>query len=377
MANPVSAFWFDSTMNGAPVLTGEIGKRIGVIDACLLSGFGSKTLSSLTVAGGIATGVVSAGHQFSDQIVGLVEGASTSALNGKKRITVVNSTTFTFDATGVADQTATGTITTKVSPVTGWEKTYSGINKAAYRSTVIASRLHLLRVDDTAANYARVVAYETMSDVDTGSGPFPTAAQISGGGYWFGSDAASSATRQWALYADDTMFILVMYVNSAGTNPCANAFGDVISDHAGDSYNTILTFGVNTTAANSGYLHALNSTTGLVLARAYTQTGSAIQPIFYSNGRLSGGIGYVASGTAPNPGNNWLYISPITVFESTTIVRGSLPGLFAIVGMASSLTDLSIRNDIAGYPGRCFRVQKMTSGGVPYGGLIDITGPWR
>jgi hypothetical protein len=36
----------------------------------------------------------------------------------------------------------------------------------------------------TPARPWRASGYESMSDVNTGTGPFPTAAQVAGGGYW-------------------------------------------------------------------------------------------------------------------------------------------------------------------------------------------------
>src|ERR1043166_1591690 len=64
--------------------------------------------------------------------------------------------------------------------VTGqsWTTPFTGTNKKAYRAPS-GNRLYL-RVQDDApvtAKEARITGYETMSDVDTGTNPFPTAAQ--------------------------------------------------------------------------------------------------------------------------------------------------------------------------------------------------------
>ncbi len=379
MSNPVDVCWYDSTMNGAPVLTGEVNKLIDVIHACLTTGFGSKTLSSLVVASGVATATVSAGHQLLDHVVVLVESASPSGLNGKKRITVVNSTTFTFDATGISDQTATGTITAKVAPQGSWSRVYTGTNKSVFQSQHIAATGRLLWLDDsgtTGGGHARVRGYETMSDVDTGSGPFPTEAQQSGGGYWYHSDAATSAVRGWALYADDAAFILAVNINTSATQPAANFFGDIISDNAGDAFHALLTFGVNTTASNTSGLPNFNTTNGHALARNWAQSSGvgAIQPKFYGSGRQATGMGYAGTDLT---GNTKIYISPVLVWDTDTLLRGRLPGIYAPLHPAGALTQWAQHTNFPALPGRTLRVQKLYQGGINYAALIDITGPWR
>lgn len=170
-----SVRYYDSTMAGAPALSGTVGALIGVLDACLVNGFGTVTLNSLVVAGNVATGTVNAGHGFA-MIGGAVgpviaiAGATPAGLNGTWCIaSVPGSTTFTFSTAGIADQAATGTITAKRPPL-GFSKAFSGTNKAAYRADDVASsRLYLRVADDGtgAATYARVRGFETMSDVDT------------------------------------------------------------------------------------------------------------------------------------------------------------------------------------------------------------------
>ncbi|EPD32955.1 hypothetical protein HMPREF9701_06413, partial [Delftia acidovorans CCUG 274B] len=56
MASPVdtSVKHFLSSMTGAPVLSGTVGSMIALLDALLVTGFDTKTLTSLTVVGGVA-----------------------------------------------------------------------------------------------------------------------------------------------------------------------------------------------------------------------------------------------------------------------------------------------------------------------------------
>ena len=92
MSNPVSVKSFYSTMTGAPRLTGEAGKLIGVLDTCLINGFGSVTLDSVVIADGVATATDNSGHGFVDYAVVLIEGATPAGVNGEKRIAVTSST---------------------------------------------------------------------------------------------------------------------------------------------------------------------------------------------------------------------------------------------------------------------------------------------
>ena len=49
-------YTFDSTMTGAPVLSGTAGALRAVLKACMVDGFGAGAVATLTVAAGIATG---------------------------------------------------------------------------------------------------------------------------------------------------------------------------------------------------------------------------------------------------------------------------------------------------------------------------------
>src|ERR1700740_2942620 len=119
-----SVKYFDSTMIGGPVLSGTVGSIIGILDACLVNGFGQVTLDSLVVSGGVATATRAAGHSHVKDGVAFIAGSSIALLNGEQKVTAVTATTFQF-ATTAADGTATGTITSKVAPA-GWVKAFTG-----------------------------------------------------------------------------------------------------------------------------------------------------------------------------------------------------------------------------------------------------------
>ena len=181
-----SVKYITSDMPGAPVLNGVIGALVALTDACLNTGFGLRAVTSLVVAGGVATLTVANDVKNGNLLhsVVLVDGVTGPlvALNGEQKLTAVSSTQLKF-ATAAADGTATGTITIKQAPL-GFDKVFSGTNTAVYRSANVLGTRMFVRLSDTVAQAARIVGYESMSDVDTGVGPFPTPAQMLGGGMW-------------------------------------------------------------------------------------------------------------------------------------------------------------------------------------------------
>lgn len=365
MNNPVDAQWFTSSMSGAPAMSGTPGTLIGVLDACLLNGFGSVTLDSLVVSGGVAT-ATKTGHGFTDYIVALIEGSTPSELNGKKRIAWVNANTFTFDATGIADQTATGTITAKVAPV-GWIKPYSGTNKAAYARTDLAACAMLLRVDDTPAQYPALIMYETMSAIDTGTGPAP----LTGSNYFGKSGTADATAREWRLFADSRGFYL--FCKSAGAYwYAALEFNDIDSYKSGDQFSTVL----HASSSPSGYFtyYALGSW-GLI-SRSYSQDGGCVSGKCYSHAGSPSALGSNLQAYRA-PTDNGFHAWPVEIWENT-VARGLLAGLWNPIHVNPSSggpPDGLIVTDIPALPGRRLMVQVLynNSGAAAF----DLTGPWR
>lgn len=368
MSNPVSVKRFSSTMAGAPSLTGAIGGIIPVLDAFLINGFGSVTLTSLVVASGMATATVNTGHGFQDHQVVLIAGATPSGLNGDKRIEWLSATQFSFDATGISDGTATGTITAKNSPL-GWTKAFSGTNKAVYAKQS-GGTAHVLRVDDTATIWAALNMYNTMSDVDTGTDVCPTS-----GSFYIHKSTDTSTARQWRAYGDALSFYL--FGKGNGANWLGRMFfGDIVSDIPGDLYHCAL-IGHPENQGNNQFQTINNTTAGHILARSVGQiaVGAAFgktanfRPAYYNGTAGSGPFAW------PNAGNNRLIIDELEVWEPTCM-RGVMPGLYNHSHTTGELfVPIYGDGDLAG---RRFVLQPMFDNGsgdvtMP----IDMTGPWR
>lgn len=379
---------FDSSMAGAPALTvassTSAGQLIAILDACLKDGFGLVTVTSLVVAGGVATATLSGGNPAKIDTVVLVAGATPAELNGEKKVTSITANTVVFDATGIADQTATGTITLKMAPA-GWMKSFSGTNLAAYKSGDAGATGCLLRVDDTGATEARVVAYESMTDINTGVGRTPSDAQVSGGEF-IPRGNTTAGTRKWWVIANARFVIIgIAFHSTAPDSYLISTFGDTASRKSGDAYK----FGVFAPVATKQAVAPAVADSvcvntggvGCYLMRSYTQVGGSVSVTMCWNKRASSGG--VSSGQSnaqhwsyPNGPDNGLLLSDVTVTEDLSqMLRATLPGVYAVpqsIGGSVFAQDEKV-SGIAAIPGRTLMAKLIAATGLVF---IDVTGPW-
>lgn len=387
---------FTSQMGGAPVLSGTPGSLIAVLDACLVDGFDLKSIDNIVVSGGVATATISAGHTYGALQVITIAANSLPSINGDKRVLTSTGTQFTFDATGIPNQTISGTITAKRTSA-GWQKVFSGTNLAVYRSQDVTGTRMFLRVDDTGTLNARVVGYESMSDVNTNSGSgfgFPASFQISGGGYWPKANSANNTWRAWTVVADSKTFWLHMHTASASQGVAGHVwgFGDINSYKSGDAYGCALYCASSDLSNNStanqfcvdylgpgGYL-------GVYMPRSFTGLGNAndvrhaSESLATSNGAPGTSLStYLAN--FPNGPDNGLYFSKKILFENAFALRGRCRGvLFPVQNCHYGFVWRDIIDGQGEFAGRklmaikCGGASTTTSNGVMF---IDITGPWE
>jgi hypothetical protein len=386
-----SVKFLHSAMTGAPSLTGQVGSLIAVLDACLVNGFGLKSVDTLTVASNVATMNISTGHAFEVGSVVLVAGAAPSGLNGEQRITAVTTNTASFATTGISDQTATGSIIAKLASI-GWDKPFSGTNLAVYRSTDVTGNRHFLRVNDnwtTDPREARLIGYETMSAVSTGTGLFPTTAQANGGTWLGKSSVADATTRPWIFYGDEKMFYLAVRHDS-GRGFQTYFFGEPIGFKTPDPYDTVLGassssvndqgffygsidylgYGQNPTDFSTGYNIVPRAPNGLGTARAVGRT-------------TVGGVSTSESGTTPevqypNPADNALVFADI-LMRSDQSLRARYPGVYWVpqrLNGAFAALDTVVGSGT--FAGKRF-VAIPSIGNASNGGayFVDRDGPWR
>lgn len=379
---------FDSTMTGAPTLANVAGNLLAVLDACLVDGFGLKTVDSLVVAGGIATATIATGHSARVNTVVLIAGATPSGLNGEKRVLTTTTNTVVFDATGITDQTATGTITLKVAPA-GWVKAFIGTNKTAYKSgNVAATGLHF-RIDDSGTTSARAFGAEGMTDVDTYTAKFPNEAQMAGGGYIPKSNSA--AAKKWWVIANDRFVYLAVAPNSSLVDAVfVVAWGDVASKKSPDNFKfavylknsdvSAATPESSSSPVASNYSSAMNVR---YIARSYLGTGGSQAITFrYALSPTVGGVLYETSGyysnnlPYPNAADNGLILSTPVIFEGSTY-RAELPGAYFTPQMTSILITQDAVFEDTPVAGKKLLYKQLGAGTSYAGGMFfDVTGPW-
>jgi hypothetical protein len=372
--------WFANSQGGAPRCSGTAGDMIALLDACLINGFNLLTPSSIVVVAGVATAFFAAPHGFLQHQVILVAGASPSALNGEARVVSVGTNSLTF-ATTAADGAASGAISVKAAPL-GWEKVYSVTNKAAYRSSDVAGNRLYLRVDDTGTTSAAVRGYESMTDVDTGTSPFPTTTQAATF-LWPKSNVADTNARGWKLIGDGRFFwLMVAHDGNYGSVWGCVAFGEFPSWKPGDGYATLI-FGL--TAMGWGTPTSLNgvgSQPGGVgyLARNYNQTTQSVAFGMRGHAQCDTGPGGPNCLAHPNPvDNGFLLYGPITLVDLGvgTVHRGVVPGILHPITNVSAISysEAQTATDASGNP-FLFFIQGF-GWNTPGRLAFNITGPWR
>lgn len=386
---------FHSLMTDAPVLNGVAGSFATLLDACLVNGFGLRTADSVTVSGGIATVTISVGHPLQVDMIALVGGASPSGLNGEKRVLSSTINSFTFAAPGVSDQTATGTISVKIAPL-GWESVYSSGFLRVYRSPNVEGTRMFLRVDDSGTIDSRVVGYESMSDINTGVGAFPTAAQMSGGLFWPKANGANTNARAWTIVGDDRTFWFYANTHTTtaahGLDGITYGFGDFTSKKSGDAYACAIlgsngSVGGITSALTTALAHSVEGFgTTFYAARSYTALGGSTAVAkrceSYGFGDFYSGTSNLA-GAYPNAVDNSLILSRAIVSEATPqCIRGTLRGAY-YVPQALAATTFGWLEKIDGQGTLAGKKLMALKGASPAQTaasnatvFMDITGPW-
>ena len=211
-----------------------------------------------------------------------------------------------------------------------------------------------------AMRYFQAVSYLYMSDINDGTGMWPTAANQNVWSMASSYNAQSGTALQWRVFASNKFFLIYIYpTQSYTTNVYPKQvffFGDFPSTVQNDTYNTILNgYNISSTSYSwnlgngssdnfpfSNY-GAYTSAPGQALwvAGPYYQQLGLPQPVRFNPRNLAlVGNGYSASGSANTTGVNFfpdfctngLYLSQLDIHEywnSTASIRGTLPGIFA------------------------------------------------
>ena len=254
----------------------------------------------------------------------------------------------------------------------GWTKPFSTASVAVFKQGIGSNGMHM-RVDDsmlqTAANAraARIVGYENMSDINTGTpSAFPSTSQLSGGLWWYtmntGSEAwgARDVARPWMVLADESF--LWLYIGSTVASGAAlNStdyrelyfFGDINAYGSADVFATVLsgatvssgssssTYGYNFGGSSvfpmaGGTSSVGNLSPGFFIARKSDGVTTSASAGHHADYVKSGGNWWVPSSAAyglsfPNSSDGAMVVSPVYVHDpasSSAVLRGVLPGIW-------------------------------------------------
>lgn len=290
-------------------------------------------------------------HYYSSTMSGAPTfGASTGSLNALLKACLV---------TGFGSEAAQGS----------WNAVESGSVITLQSTDTRLLHPSYLRVDDSNAGYANVIGYETMTDVNTGSYPFPTAAQLSGGGYV----VKQSAARPWVLFADSQAFYLMSVAPARGSISTGIFFGDVVSYGELDHYSCALLCATTNSTPPALLGLSVSSNTSAWVARSYSGVGGSVHITRQSHGITSS----LGQGTQAYPsvvdGN--LHAWPVEAWEETSVARGLMPGLWNPIHTTMP-TDGNVISGSGAMDGRVLYVGRWgTLWELSY--AIDLTGPWR
>lgn len=368
---------YKSTDAGAPAVSGEVDKLRALLQAILVDGYNTKTIT-ITRSGATAT-ANSTAHGYVTGHVLDISGASQSDYNGQFKITRIDADNFSYTVANSPTTPATGTISAIVAPM-GWTQPYTGTNKGAFLQPAGSTGLYL-RMDDSNAQNTQWRGYETMSDVDTGTNLFPTNAQVTvgSGPYFYKSNAASSTARTWKAFGDKRS--LIVTVNTDGSNLWhVLMFGDFRSFKSGDAYPVHVVAASASSQTGSSLTSAVvhGSTLGTAqagnyIARAYGGAVGAVTTAklvsTYCSSGSNNAIGATASAsiTYPAPIIGGFLMSPVYLQEAGAVAngpRGVIRGIYAPAhGLA--LTDGDTFSGASGsiFDGRTFEYVRMGASG--------------
>jgi len=223
----------------------------------------------------------------------------------------------------------------------GWTQEFINAEEtiACYRSSLTGTGMFYRFQDDETLDVTyggkacQVTGYESMSDVDTGAGPFPAS-----GNLWLPkSNSKTAAARAWVIVGDEKGFYFIVWTANDTVTPEENLgrifyIGDFISIIPGDSFAAVMIMpshatswegvGVMTSTAAGASLYAQvpRKSDGLEGAMGVSlYPGSVFGHISY--------MGYTSS--LGHPFHGLSIISRPMVNDSVgNSFRGFLPGLY-------------------------------------------------
>lgn len=207
----------------------------------------------------------------------------------------------------------------------GWAEEFTGTNIAVFRSTV--GNRHRFQVNDTFGLHCWVKGFLTMTDVNTGTGPFPNATD---GRFLRKSSVADSSTRAWIVVADERTVHMVSQndLNVEWVNGQLLSFGEFVKFNplwpALNSY--VMGSNLSGASADANTVATSPSTVAQGLSTSMSVDGSqstisSRRRVGSNSGRTEGNYGGLMSNhtatATPSISSGGLLTSPIAIHSST------------------------------------------------------------
>lgn len=394
--------WFSFDNTNAPQLSNTWGCMIDVLDACLVTGFGSQLVSSIVIEDGVAIATFSGAHNFKQFQVVEFSGATEPTLNAEFKVLGLTANTIEF-LVDLPNQVTDGAISCKLAPL-GWNKKFAGTQKAVYQAKDTIANPYFLRVDNSLdplyaasyAKYGKVGILESCTGIDDLTGrqaPFvdnePTrnwVATESGssvrngwfkwqyavhegsaaGNIYYESEGATNGNRPWVLIGNDSGFFIIPHATV--NNFLAIPYGFCCIQHKEKSKPYL--FATNrwgVAASNNLCETPLGKSELISVACLYDHSDQVINTRFSSlTPGMKSNIVNISSGIAANnikvdPLDGYM-LTPFYVLDPDNYLIEKLPMIHFCVNNASDLPDKTLFN-IGNDYFMSFRY-KNTAGGV-------------
>lgn len=181
------------------------------------------------------------------------------------------------------------------------------------------------------------------------------------------STAVSAATRQWQIFADGQTFYMFIASGDTAGQYFEFGFGDMYTFAPADVYNNIImgrSAENSVTAATNGFdlFSAINAAVvGNFMARSYTNGAGSITVGKHGDGVKGSATTYLGAVQYPNAEDTEVYLSPVWVTEnSSSNIRGLLRGLYQPLHTIANFTDGQTFIGTGSYTGKTYQVIKQT-----------------
>lgn len=370
--------WFSFDNLNAPQLSNTWGCMIDVLDACLVTGFGSQAVASIIISNGVGIASFNSAHNIKQFQVVEFSGADKPELNKEFKILGLTMNTIEF-LIDLPDQTIVGTISCKLAPL-GWTKKFSGTQKAVYQAKDIFANPYYFRVDNSRdavynndyAKFAKVGVLESCSGIDdiggsqipfdsenlaknwvgTGSGSDAVSGwfkwqyavhdtSANSGGY-FESEGASDGNRAWVLIGTKDGFYLINRATISTVLEIPYSFG--VIQHNGKPKPYLIATN-RYAAAGQPVISAtpLGDPSRVEVASMYDYAGAKVNTQF---SKLITGFGDIKSGIATNVIKadpvDGLILTPFYLVDPSGYIIDRLPLVKCCVNNAASTANYSI-----------------------------------